>query len=291
MTAAATGCQVHLPGGGPLIWGDVLKRAGIGRASAVVVAREAGVLSGSAAAEAEAKRLGLDVQVRFEGESVFPGQAVARVSGPPAAVSQARETLVGTLAKPSGIATAALAYVDACGDRPRVVCTAWRDQPPALHGAIRQALKSGGASSFLADGPHIEVEREQVARLGGWAEGLATLSASEGIAVVMEMADHGPDVAADARAAAAAGAAILRLGPAHRGHLGRVAQTLRDAGLRDRVVLAYGGDIGPRDVCLLKAEDLDILDVGAAVADAALLDMAYRVTGYETEREDLPGHG
>lgn len=288
--AAAAGCQVHLPGGNLMIWGDVLKRAGIGRTTAEVVAREAGILSGTAVAETEAARLGLDVKVQFEGARVSPGDTVARVSGPPEAVALARDVLVGTLAKPSGIATAALAFVDACGDRPQVVCTGWRDLPPSLHGPIRQALKSGGASSFLADDPHIEVEQEQVARLGGFEACLAALSESGGAAAVVRMTDGSVDVAADACAAAKAGA-VLRLGTSHRTAVGRIAGALREAGLRDRVRLAYGGDIRPRDICLLKAEDIDILDVGAAIADAALLHMAFRVTGVATEREDLPGNG
>jgi nicotinate-nucleotide pyrophosphorylase (carboxylating) len=56
-----------------------------------------------------------------------------------------------------------------------------------------------------------------------------------------------------------------------------VSRTLRRAGLRSKVKLAYAGNIELCDIPELQREDVDIVDIGRAIVDAPLLDMRLEV--------------
>jgi nicotinate-nucleotide pyrophosphorylase (carboxylating) len=63
------------------------------------------------------------------------------------------------------------------------------------------------------------------------------------------------------------------------GDIGTVSDRMKAIGARDRVEIAFGGDIRLEDMAELKAADVDVLDIGRAIIDAPLLDLKYEVRG------------
>lgn len=60
---------------------------------------------------------------------------------------------------------------------------------------------------------------------------------------------------------------------------------LRSKDLRDRVDIAFGGDINLHHIKILRGEDVDIMDIGKAAIDAPLLDMKMEVIAMEDSAE------
>ena len=113
---------------------------------AFMIADGAGIIAGTDRANQEAGRLGLTVtEILREGSPVREGDIVAGFHGEVTKVVAGEDILIGLVSKPSGIATAARCFVQAVGDRPRIVSGAWKKMPVELKHTIRAAVAVGGA--------------------------------------------------------------------------------------------------------------------------------------------------
>ena len=133
-------------------WGDATSDAFLpdgATASAELVAREAGVLSGGevfsrtmlAADESITTAVLLD-----DGEHFEPGAVIATVSGPARGVLLGERVALNLVQRMSGIATVTALYVDAVsGTRARIVDT--RKTTPGLRALERHAVRSGGGGN------------------------------------------------------------------------------------------------------------------------------------------------
>ena len=109
---------------------EILRHVDAALVTASIVADEAGILAGVSLAKREAERLGLSLlHFLVEGSPVGKGDEIARFTGSPKQVVMAEESMVGMLAKPSGIATKARRFVEKANGRPKVVCGAWKKMP------------------------------------------------------------------------------------------------------------------------------------------------------------------
>lgn len=121
-------------------------------ASAIVVAKEGGILAGLPIAEAVFR--GVDPALDFrslvsEGASVERGVHVLQVEGSARSILTAERTALNFLQRLSGIATAASVYVAACtGTQARIVDT--RKTAPGLRALDKYAVRMGGASNHRA---------------------------------------------------------------------------------------------------------------------------------------------
>ncbi|MFJ3311789.1 carboxylating nicotinate-nucleotide diphosphorylase [Micrococcus endophyticus] len=132
-------------------WGDVSSEAFVpadARITARVVAREAGVLSGTAALEAAFRLVDPATEVTLhlpDGAALAPGAVVAEVAGPARSVLRAERVALNLAQRMSGIATATEAHVAAVragGGHARVADT--RKTTPGLRVLERQAVRDGG---------------------------------------------------------------------------------------------------------------------------------------------------
>lgn len=248
--------------------------------TAHVVAVQEGIVSGVEDAVAEARRLGLlPLEVTGEGSRVREGNVLLGFRGTPKQLAAAEEVLLGLLTKTSGIATAARAFVDQAGERPQVVCGAWKKLPPQLKVAVRRAIVTGGARFRITSEPFVYLDKNYVRMLGGIRESLAAASSLRGFTKVVQVRGDYGDVATEALEAAAHGAGIVFIDTGNREDIRRVSDALRSSGLRERVRIAFAGNVRLEDVVVLKTMDVDILDVGRAIVDAPLLDMRMEVVG------------
>lgn len=133
-------------------WGDLTSEVFLpadARATAELVAREPGVLSG-AAVFARVFEL-VDPATRVlpfvaDGARFDAGAVLARVEGSARAVLRAERVALNLTQRMSGIATLTARYVDAvAGTRARIVDT--RKTTPGLRALERQAVREGGGSN------------------------------------------------------------------------------------------------------------------------------------------------
>jgi nicotinate-nucleotide pyrophosphorylase (carboxylating) len=246
------------------------------RVTAVLLTDDSGVIVHTEAAASEATELGLTVDHYLaEGKPVEPGDQVLRVTGSPIQIALAEERLVGLVAKPSGIATAARRFVDRAGTGLQIVSGAWKKLPFSQKDMIRSAIAAGGAAPRIADWPFAYLDKNFVTMLGGVAGALEAVAAHPELASyrrVIQVVD-----AEDACVAARGGADIVFVDTGRISDVSATARALSATGLRDRVQLAFGGGVRLIDIDQLREMDVDIVDIGRAIVDAPLLDMTFRV--------------
>jgi len=243
--------------------------------TAVIIADGEGIVSGTAAVQGATEELGLTLHsILEEGSTLKEGEEIARFNCSPAQIAIAEENLIGLLAKPSGVATAARAFVKAAGKKPKVVCSAWRKMPPAEREAIRQALTTGGALQSVTADPAVYLDRNDIEMLGGIGQGIeAVREEAEGKAIVVQIQGRHASILKEAMEAVECGASIVFVDTGVQLDVMEVAYELEREGLRKKVKVAFGGNISLKDLRKLKGQDIDILDVGNEIADAPLLEM------------------
>jgi nicotinate-nucleotide pyrophosphorylase (carboxylating) len=248
------------------------------QATAAVIVDDEGIIAGTTAAKKEADNLGLSLEKTLnEGSHVTKGDEVIRFSGTPKQIVMAEETLIGILAKPSGIATSASRFVKATGGRPRVVCGAWKKMPPCLKDDIRAAVVVGGAFYRMVPESFIYLDKNYLSLLGGIKAGLAAVSHLNGHAKVVQVKGRYADVASEACEAAKHGATVVFIDTGRPDDVKLVAEVLIRRGLRSRVEIGFAGGVTMETVSELRGLDIDILDIGRGIIDAPLLDMRLEI--------------
>jgi nicotinate-nucleotide pyrophosphorylase (carboxylating) len=261
---------------------EILRKVAGKRVTACIIADDDGVIVETARAADEAARLALDLaRIVEDGAAVKAGEEIARFSGMPKQVAMAEELLLGLLAKPSGIATAARRFVDKAGDRPRIVSGAWKKMPPAEKDSIRRAIVAGGAFYRVTHGPLVYLDKNYLQILGGIKESLQAVAHLAGYTKVVQIKGRYKDIGAEAVEGVHYGADIIFVDTGRHQDAARVSNELRRLGLRDRVSIAFGGNIRLEDLDMLRTSDIDILDVGRHIVDAPLLDMRLDVVDAE----------
>lgn len=258
------------------------------RVTASIVTDDVGIVAGTTAAREEAQRLGLSLQKMLdEGSHVEKGDEIARFCGSPKQVMSAEDVLMGLIAKPSGIATAAHKAAEAAAGRPKIVCGAWKKIPWSLKDMFRQAAVTGGALAHISPDPFVYLDKNYIELFGGLKESLEAVAHLEGHLKVIQLKGRHKDIASEACEATEFGADILHIDTGRPDDVKRAVQRLRQSGLRDRVRIAFGGGIKLEDIPELKALDVDILCIGRQIIDAPLLDMRLEVV--KTDGANAPG--
>ncbi|MDO7882169.1 carboxylating nicotinate-nucleotide diphosphorylase [Salinibacterium soli] len=160
-------------------WGDVTSEAFLpesARASAALVPREPGILSGIEVFGRVFELVDEDVVVELgaeDGSAFEPGAVLARVEGSARSVLRAERIALNLSQRMSGIATLTARYVAAVeGTRARIVDT--RKTTPGLRILERQAVRDGGghnhryslSDAVLAKDNHLAVLAAQGVSLG-----------------------------------------------------------------------------------------------------------------------------
>lgn len=257
--------------------------------TAVLRADDDGLIVGIPDFQKTADDLGLDVRfVINDATSVEAGETIAEFRGAPKQIAKAEERLIGMLAKPSGIATRTRQFVEVAGDDLRIVSGAWKKMPMVLKHVIRHAIRAAGADFRITRVNFVYLDKNFVRMLGGIRNTLVATSHIEEHEKVIQIKGDYDDVAQEAIEAAEAGAHIVFIDTGDIDDIDRVSTALTQAGLRDKVILAYSGNVQLSDIATLKQKDVDRVDIGRAIVDAPLLDMKIDVIdiqGAETAHE------
>jgi len=260
---------------------DVLFRKLEGRRfRAALTAERSGVLSGEAEALAKAAELGVELELcRREGDELSHGERFGNLVAAPKQIALAEENIIGTLAKASGIATAARTAVQLAGGRAEIVSGSWKKMPPAMKTMVRRATAAGGVSLRITAQPMIYLDKNFLRLLGGIPGALEACAPFPDCAKVVQIRSEDGDVEEETAQAVAGGAAVLMVDTGKTEDLDRCIARTVALGARERVKVAFAGNVKLTDIPRLAGHGADILCIGKEIVDAQLLDMKLDVMG------------
>lgn len=233
-----------------------------------ITACASGVLAGARRLADGAAEVGIPVEwLAAEGDRLAPGDCVCRMRGSAWQVARAEDLLVGAIAKPSGVATAAAELVSRAAGRARVVCGAWKKVPVEIRSELRAAIAAGGAGIRLLDRPFVYLDKNYVRMLGGVAPAVRQARLVPGRAVVVQIRGELSPIGDEAALAAAEGADVVMVDT---GEIADVAAAF--ARLAPGPDLGFGGGVTAATLDGAIAAGATIVDVGRAIIDAPLLD-------------------
>jgi nicotinate-nucleotide pyrophosphorylase (carboxylating) len=239
-----------------------------------MTACEAGVLAGASRLADAAAVLGVAVEwIASDGDRLAPGAPVLRARGDALQVARAEEQLLGLVAKPSGVASAAARLVALAAGRARVVCGAWKKVAAECRADLRAAIATGGAGVRIIDRPFVYLDKNYVRMLGGVVPAVRQARAVPGSTVVVQLRGESAAVEDEAEAAAAEGAEILVVDTGRLEDLAAAAARARAGRLAKGVLLGFGGGVTAASLEEVVETGAQIIDVGRAIIDAPLLDL------------------
>lgn len=238
--------------------------------SAALAAEDCGVLAGRQAAEALFCEADLTLYwIKADGDKLSSGDVIVKAHGSAHGIARLEERLPGCLCKPSGIATAARQAVRLADGKIRVVSGAWKKLPPELKGMVRSAAAVGGIASRIVDGPFVYLDKNYVRMLGGIAATLEAVRDLPGAKVIQVRGEEASIYEETCRACAHQADVVM----VDTGKRPDAMQALAAARDYPGVKVAFAGKVRLEEIPELANLGLHILDIGAAILDAPLLDM------------------
>lgn len=241
---------------------------------AVITAERSGVLSGSQEAQACAEDLGIELELcKRDGDEISHGERFANLLASPKQIALAEERLIGTLAKASGIATAARTAVQLADDQVKIVSGSWKKMPPEIKQMVRRATAAGGASFRICDQPMIYLDKNFIRMLGSIPQALEACKPFPDSTKVVQIKGITCSIEEETEQAIQCGGNVLMVDTGHIQDLRRCRGVMQTLGKRSELKLAFAGGIKLIDIPDLVDEEIDILCIGKEIVDAQLLDM------------------
>lgn len=247
---------------------------------AVLLTERAGVLAGTGEAKRAAAELGLNWETELpEGSPLDAGQVFATLTGTPKQLAEAEERIIGTLSKPSGIATAAARAVALADGQIEIVSGSWKKMPPCMKQIVRGAITTGGASFRICEPPMLYMDKNFVAMFGSVAKTLKAAAGIHDVTKIIQIRGERASIAQETEAALAGGADILMVDTGEIADFSACTQRLNELHAREKVRVAFAGNVKIGDIPAMAARGVDILCIGKEIVDAPLLDMKLNVIG------------
>jgi nicotinate-nucleotide pyrophosphorylase (carboxylating) len=253
--------------------GDITSIATIPEATmahAILIARQAGVISGLPLAVATFQKLSTDINIEAhfrDGAAVAAGVHVLAISGPARAVLAGERTALNFVGRLSGIATLTADYVrHTAGTKMRICCT--RKTTPGLRALEKYAVRCGGGFNhrFGLDDA-ILIKDNHIAVAGGVRPVLERARAHAGHLVKIEIE---VDTLAQLREVLDTGLADVVL--LDNMDIPTLAEAVRLA--NGRVVLESSGGVTQASIAKIAATGIDYASSGALTHSAPNFDVA-----------------
>lgn len=241
--------------------------------------RSSGWVAGIPFAQRAAQAFQLEARWKVQsGEAVKEGEAIAFVHGTAEQIVRFENIVIGLIAKPSGIASAARKARELAGGKIRLVAGGWKKHPFLMKEQVLEAVSEGGIAQRILDEPFLYLDKNYVRILGGIGPTLRAV-ASLPKAKVIQLRGEFSSIAEEAREALSMGADVLMVDTGSWQDLEEVLAVLRETKVLHRKPLAFAGGIQLNDIPGLAEKGVDILDIGKAILDAPWLELTYDVVG------------
>ncbi|QQO10938.1 hypothetical protein [Breznakiella homolactica] len=255
--------------------------------TAVLRAEHPGCISGIAQLASQAEEIGVSFRcMKEEGSELRKDDTIGILKAHPTQIALAEERLIGTLAKFSGVATAARQAVALSEGKVRIVSGSWKKMPPAIKDGIRTAIASGGASFRISSRPMVYLDKNYIRMFGSIARTLEAVRNFGDYVKVVQIKGEQGSIEVETREAVENGAGILMVDTGRPLDLLRCTAAVNSLGCRKSVEIAFAGNVQMSEIPAYADYDLDILCIGKEIVDAPLLDMKLDVQ-YEPCEERL----
>jgi len=246
---------------------DTIVPAG-GRATTLLVARQAGVVAGLDLARLAFRLIDPAIEMRVErndGATLAPGDVIAAISGPARGILTGERVALNFLCRLSGIASATASIVAAIGDhKAKVVCT--RKTTPGLRAIEKYAVRVGGGSNhrFGLDDA-VLIKDNHVAIAGSVGEALKRAKHSVGHLVKIELEVDTLDQLQEALNEGVDAVLLDNMNP------DMLAKAV--AMVAGRAVTEASGRITPATAPQIAAAGVDLISIGWLTHSVAILDI------------------
>lgn len=255
----------------------ILGKSKVRPLTAILESQSEGRLAGVPLAQEAASALGIEGAWRKRsGQMVRRGEEIARFRGPAESILKLENLVIGLIAKPSGIATAAAHAVDAAEGRVRLVSGGWKKHPFQIREMVREAVAAGGMGQRISDQPFLYLDKNYVRIFGGIGQTLQAVAAERLIKIIQVRGEFA-DIAEETREAIRGGASVVMVDTGSWEDLDKVLQVTRTVRPTAGVRTAFAGGIQLEDIPALVNRGVDIADIGAAILDAPWLELTYDV--------------
>ncbi len=250
--------------------------------TAIITAKEEGILAGVDEAEKVAIRLGLTIEKKIsDGSFIKCGDTILKIKGSPMQIAEAEDTLIGIMSKASGIATATYKARKISEDKIRIVSGAWKKMPIEIKSIIKKSVKTGGGWAGVSEEPFLYIDKNYVRIFGGIKDTLNSIKETGKKVKAIQLKGETKRVDEEAAEAVEAGADILMIDTGKVGDINLVSKKLNQINMREKVKIAFAGGIRIPDLAELKEKDVDMVELGRSIVDAPLLDLSLDVIKVE----------
>lgn len=233
-----------------------------------------GIISGMKEAMEAAEKIGIGIEyIVSEGTPVKKGEVIAIFHATPKQVGMADELFIGCLAKYSGIATAAKRAVSLSGGCFEIASGAWKKMPHELKDKIRRAAEAGGVCSRIAPQPMIYLDKNAIRMFGSVAVALENIKDLTDYQKVVQIRGEKASIKEETCQAIEHGGNLLMVDTGITEDLEICINTVNAMNYREKVRIAFAGDIKLDMLEGLRKYDIDTLCIGKEIVDAPLLDM------------------
>ncbi len=253
-----------------IIFKDIIDK----KFEAVLIPERDGCIAGVNGAYKQAEEIGIELEIFSEdGERIDQGKPIGRITATPKRMALAEEKIIGTLAKFSGIATAARQAVELSEGKVEIVSGAWKKMPPAIKDGVRMAIVAGGASFRITQNNMIYLDKNYIKMLGSIPKTLDTVKEFTGHTRVIQIRGKQYSIEEETRQALENGCTLLMVDTGNIDDVIRCSNLVKDMGLRDMVKIAFAGEVKLNQIKDMADYDIDVLDIGKEIVDAPLLDI------------------
>ena len=255
--------------------GDVTTQATIpaaATATAVIAAREAGVVAGLPLAREAFRQM--DAAIVFEpcledGSKLAPGDVLARVRGPARGLLSAERVALNYLGRLSGVATLTARFAEKIAHTKAKVCDT-RKTTPGLRAFEKYAVRCGGGANhrFGLDDA-VLIKDNHIAVAGGIAPALRAAKAFVGHLTKIEIE---VDTLAQLQEVLREGADVVLLDNMSLADLRKAVETI--AG---RMIAEASGGVTLETIAAIAESGVDLISVGALTHSARVLDLGLDV--------------
>lgn len=241
---------------------------------AMLIPEREGCISGIFSALNHADEIGVELEFYYkEGDWIEKEKPIGRIIATPKNMAIAEEKIIGSLAKFSGIATAAKKAVELSEGKVQIVSGAWKKMPSCIKNGIRKAIVAGGASFRITQDAMIYLDKNYIKLLGSIPKTLDTVKEFTDHTKVVQIKGKQFTIEEETKQALENGCTLLMVDTGNVDDVILCSKTVRFMGLRDQVKIAFAGEIKLSQIKEMTKYDIDVLDIGKEIIDAPLLDI------------------
>ena len=237
---------------------------------AAIIAKEDCIISGISEALEIFAYFGLKAtQLYDDGEFVPARSRVISIRGSARAILQSERLALNFLARMSGISTRTRECVLSAGGHVRIAAT--RKTTPGFRAFEKKAVFLGGGDTHRFNLSDAILIKDNHIAISGLEECLQLAKERASFTKKIEVEVESLD---EMLRAARGGADIIMFDNMTPQMIARGVGLLREAGLRDRVILEASGGITPQNIPLYAESGVDVISLGALTRDARWIDLS-----------------